>query len=257
MNRRDFLATAGALAAGLSANARLNAASKADHTLRIGNVTAEIAKGKTIRTVGYNGTIPGPLLRMKEGKHVTIDIFNDTATPELVHWHGLVVSTKLDGAEEEGSPFVPPNGGHLRVKLTPNPSGARWYHTHAMAMEDMTKGAYSGQFGLLYIDPKSGDPGQYDQEIFLASRHWEPTILHRGDPTFDWTVDYASATFGTHSLGHGEPIRVKKGQRVLFRIVNADATRDINLAFSGHKFRVIALDGNPVPYPASPPRIGN
>ena len=247
MNRRDFLSIAGGVAAQAGLASRLAAASKSDHTLRIGPVSAEIAKGKVIRTTGYNGTIPGPMLRMKEGKSVTIDIFNDTDTPELVHWHGMFVSTKADGAEEEGSPFVAPHG-QLRVKFTPKPSGSRWYHTHAMAMDDVTKGAYSGQFGFLYVEPKR-DPGHYDQEIFLASRHWEPTILHRGEPNNDWTVDYASATLGTHSLGHGEPIKVKNGQRVLFRLLNADATRDINLAFPGHKFRVIALDGNPVPNP--------
>ena len=199
MNRRDFLSIAGATAAGVSIAPRLAAASKADYTLRIGPVSAEIAKGKVIQTTGYNGTIPGPMLRMKEGKPVTIDIFNDAAWPELVHWHGLNVSTKADGAEEEGSPYVMPKG-QLRVNFTPNPAGNRWYHTHIMAMDDLTKGAYNGQYGHLYIEPKKGDPGKYDQELFLAARHWEPKILHRGDPQNDWTVDYDSATLGTHCL---------------------------------------------------------
>lgn len=248
MNRRDFLTIAGAAGAGASIAPHLAAASKADYTLRIGPVSAEIAKGKVIKTTGYNGTIPGPMLRMKEGKPVTIDIFNDTTWPELVHWHGLNVSTKADGAEEEGSPYIMPKA-QQRVTFTPGPSGNRWYHTHAMAMDDVTKGAYTGQYGHLFIEPKKGDPGKYDQEIFLAARHWEPKILHRGDPQNDWTVDYDSATLGTHCLGHGEPVKVKKGQRVLFRFTNASATRDINLALPGHKFHVIALDGNPVPNP--------
>ncbi|MEQ1946800.1 MAG: multicopper oxidase domain-containing protein [Bryobacteraceae bacterium] len=247
MNRRDFLSITGATVAHAGLAQQMLAASKPDHTLRIGPASAEIAKGKVIKTTGYNGSIPGPLLRLKEGKQVTFDIFNDTDTPELVHWHGLFLSTKADGAEEEGSPYVPPHG-HLRVSFKPQPAGTRWYHTHAMAMDDLTKGAFSGQFGFLYIEPKS-DSGMYDQEIFLASRHWEPKLVHRGDPQNDWTVAYSSATLGDHSLGHGEPIRVKKGQRVLFRLLNADATRDINLALPGHKFKVIALDGNPVPNP--------
>ena len=168
-------------------------------------------------------------------------------TPELVHWHGIDVPTKADGSEEEGSPLVPPHG-HLRVNFTPKPAGSRWYHTHSMAMDDVTKGAYSGQYGFLYVEPKS-DPGHYDQEIFLATRHWEPKIVHRPAPNNDWALDYPSATLGTHSLGHGEPIRVKKGQRVLFRFLNANATRDVNLALAGHQFKVVALDGNPVPNP--------
>ena len=253
MKRRDFLFTAGAIATGaargLVVPTRLEAAAKADHTIHIAPVAFEIAPGKTINTIGYNGKVPGPLLRMKEGKPVTVDIFNDTDTPELVHWHGMFISTKADGAEEEGSPFVPPHG-HLRVSFTPKPAGTRWYHTHSMAMDDVTKGAYSGQFGFLYVEPKS-EPGNYDQEIFLASRHWEPKIIHRGEPNNDWNLDYASATLGDRALGHGEPIRVKKGQRVLFRLLNADATRDVNLALAGHQFKVVALDGNPVPNPAN------
>ena len=253
MNRRQFLFTAGAVAAqaghGLLAPPSAWARSKADHTLRIAPVSFELATGKTIRTVGYNGTVPGPLLRLKEGKKVTIDIFNDTATPELVHWHGLPVAAATDGAEEQGSPFVPAHG-HLQASFVPTLAGTRWYHTHAMAMDDVAKGAYTGQFGFLYVEPKH-DPGRYDQEIFLASRHWEPRIIHRGDPQNDWTVDYASASLGERALGHGEPIRVKQGQRVLFRFVNADATRDINLALAGHRFTVVALDGNPVPNPAA------
>ena len=252
MKRRDFLVTAGAVATGAASGlilpSRMQAAAKADHTIHIGPVSFEIAPGKTIKTIGYNGTVPGPLLRMKEGKPVTIDVFNDTDNPEYVHWHGMFISTKADGSEEEGSPVVPPHG-HLRVNFTPKPAGTRWYHTHAMAMDDVTKGAYTGQFGFLYVEPKS-EPGHYDQEVFLAARHWEPKIIHRPDPNNDWNLDYASATLGTHSLGHGEPIRVKKGQRVLFRLLNANATRDVNLAFAGHKFKVIALDGNPVPNPA-------
>jgi FtsP/CotA-like multicopper oxidase with cupredoxin domain len=253
MNRRDFLLTAGAGATGTSrgvfAPSLLEAASKADHTIRIAPVSYEIAPGKTIQTTGYNGKVPGPLLRMKEGKSVAVDIFNDTANPEYLHWHGMFITTKADGSEEEGSPVIPPHG-HLRVNFTPKPAGTRWYHTHSMAMDDVTKGAYSGQFGFLYVEPKS-EPGNYDQEIFLASRHWEPKIIHRGDPNNDWNLDYASATLSDRCLGQGEPIRVKKGQRVLFRFLNADATRDLNLALPGHQFRVIALDGNPVPNPAN------
>jgi FtsP/CotA-like multicopper oxidase with cupredoxin domain len=61
---------------------------------------------------------------MKEGKPVTVDIFNDTSVPELIHWHGQIISAQADGAEEESSPFVPPHG-HLRVHFTPRPAGTR------------------------------------------------------------------------------------------------------------------------------------
>ena len=246
MQRRDFLLMAGGIA--LDAIPAF-AASKADFTVRIAPISVEMAPGKTIRTVAYNGSAPGPVLRMREGKRIGVDIFNDTDVPELVHWHGQAVSAEADGAEEEGSPMVPAKG-HLRVNFTPRPSGTRWYHTHAMAMTDVTRGAYSGQYGFLLVEP-ARHAGDYDREIFLAGRHWEPVIVHRGAPNNDWTVNYTLCSLTDRALGHGEPIRVKQGQRVLFRVLNADATRQLSLALPGHKFRVIALDGNPVPTPTA------
>jgi FtsP/CotA-like multicopper oxidase with cupredoxin domain len=244
MRRRDFLYLAG----GVAAQTAL-AGSKADFTIRIAALSTEIARGKTINTIAYGGHLPGPTLRMKEGKRVTVDVFNDTDTPELVHWHGQQVSAVEDGAEEQGSPFIP-SRGHSRITFTPRPAGTRWYHTHAMAMADLTKGAYSGQFGFLLVEPAS-HPGDYDQEVFLAGRHWDPFLVHRGAPQNDWTVDYNLCTLSDKSLGFGEPIRVKEGQKILFRLLNADATRSLSLALPGHQFKVIALDGNPVPNPAS------
>jgi FtsP/CotA-like multicopper oxidase with cupredoxin domain len=247
MERRDFLFLTGGVV--LQAAMPAWAASKADVTIRIAPMSVELAPGKTIRTVAYNGSVPGPVIRMREGKKISVDIFNETNVPELVHWHGQEVGAAEDGAEEQGSPMVPAKG-HLRVSFTPRPVGTRWYHTHAMAMTDVTRGAYSGQYGFLLVEP-ARQAGNYDQEFFLAGRHWEPVIAHRGAPNNDWTVNYGSCSLTDRMLGHGDPIRVREGQRVLFRVLNADATRQLNLALPGHKFRVIALDGNPVPTPTA------
>lgn len=118
--RRDFLLTASVIAT----ESPSFGLGKPDFTLRIAPISVDLAPGKTIRTVAYNGSVPGPVLRMKEGKPVTVDIFNDTDVPELVHWHGQTIPAKADGAEEEGSPFVPAHG-HLRVAFTPKPAGTR------------------------------------------------------------------------------------------------------------------------------------
>ncbi len=79
-------------------------ASKADFTLRIAPVVVELTPNWILSTIGYNGTSPGPLLRMKEGKQVTVNVINDTDVPETVHWHGLFVPSEMDGSEEEGTP---------------------------------------------------------------------------------------------------------------------------------------------------------
>jgi len=256
LNRREFLAVTGASAIGtalttLPSFSPVHALplAKADFTLRIAPVSVEIAPGTVIKTIGYNGQAPGPMLRMREGKRATFDVYNDTDVPELVHWHGQFVSAEVDGAEEEGTPFVPAHG-RRQYAFTPQPSGTRWYHTHVMAAEHLDRGGFTGQFGFFYVEPKN-EPGKYDQEIFLAAHHWEPSLAHMGPQNNGWEIAYKSCSFNDKALGHGDPVRVKQGQRVLFRFLNSSATDDIQLALPGHKFKVIAMDGNPVPSQAS------
>jgi len=278
MNRRSFLRSASGVMAqpllhsaipasssllfAAQQNAAKKAASKspqvaADHSLTIKPCTLEISPGVNIKTVAYNGQVPGPLLRLRQGVPVTIDVTNATETPDIVHWHGLTTDSLNDGAMEEGSPMIPP-GGHLRYSLTPNPTGSRWYHTHTGSGANLGIGAYTGQFGFLLIDGP-GDPGHYDQEVFLAIHHWEPSFVPMVETmqaqsanhpmTSGSDVGYQYATINQHRLGAGEPLRVKQGQKVLMRLLNASATENVVLALPGHTFKVVAMDGNPVPNP--------
>lgn len=80
--------------------------SPADVTLRISEITLDLGRGRSIKTLAYNGQVPGPLLRMTEGQIVTVDVANETARPEMVHWHGFHVPPEVDGAHEEGTPMV-------------------------------------------------------------------------------------------------------------------------------------------------------
>ena len=81
-----------------------------DYILRIETSPVEIAPKRIISITTYNGQFPGPLLRFKEGQQVTVDVFNDTDTPEQLHWHGQKIPTDVDGAAEEDTPFIPPHG---------------------------------------------------------------------------------------------------------------------------------------------------
>jgi FtsP/CotA-like multicopper oxidase with cupredoxin domain len=233
-----------------------NAAAKADYTLRIAPLSLELAPGKTIKTTGYNGKVPGPVLRLREGRPGTINVINDAGYPDIIHWHGLYLPAVQDGTTEEGSPIIPV-GQSLVYSFTPKPTGTRWYHSHAMAMTDLTRSTYSGEFGFLLIEPAAGEPGPYDREVLLAARRWEGEWVSMQDmrkgppPDNGLEVMYHAATLGERMLGHDEPIRVRQGERVLFRVLNASATMDVTLALAGHRFTVIALDGNPVPTPAT------
>jgi FtsP/CotA-like multicopper oxidase with cupredoxin domain len=253
----------------------------ADYTLRISAAAIEIGRNHIVSSITYNDQFPGPLLRFKEGQPVTVEIQNETDTPEQLHWHGQMVSTDVDGAAEEGTPFIPAHGNR-RIQFTPRPAGFRFYHTHNRGGADLHAGQYSGQVGAVYIEPKN-EPGRYDREVFLTLKEFEPTLSQGGDMPQDflvpstkvkelevagesamkaslakgtphgYEVGYRYFTINGRMLGHGEPVRVKQGERVLFHVLNGSATEIRSLALPGHSFRVVALDGNPVPAPADVP----
>jgi FtsP/CotA-like multicopper oxidase with cupredoxin domain len=210
-----------------------------------------------------------------------VDIHNDTDTPEQLHWHGQRVPVDVDGAAEEGTPFIPAHGKR-RIAFTPNPAGFRFYHTHNRAGGDLKSGQYGGEVGPVYIESKQ-EPGNYDREVFLVLKEFEPKLSHGGDMDQDflapmskvkdlkeqgesamkasrakgmpkgYEVSYKSFTINGRMLYHGEPIRVKQGERVLFHVLNGSATEIRSLGLPGHTFHVIALDGNPVPNPSDVP----
>jgi hypothetical protein len=113
VSRRNFLGTmAGAslFSCGPSKTPQTKDDGPADYTLTIAVKPIELGSNKIISATTYNGQFPGPLLRFKEGQRVTIDIHNQTNTPEQLHWHGQAVSTDVDGSAEEGTPFIPRMG---------------------------------------------------------------------------------------------------------------------------------------------------
>src|ERR1700728_4812668 len=239
----------------------------ADFTLQIAPMMVELAPQVVISTIGYNNKVPGPLLRMREGQLVTIDVVNDTDVPEYVHWHGLFVPSEVDGAEEEGTPPAPPHGKR-RYQFVAKPAGSRWYHSHTAAMMDLHRGAYTGQFGFFMID-STNDPGLYDQEVFLALREWEYFLSRvdqdemEADPRDPMPEEPATPdlrpnglevsaplySINDRILGAGDPLRVQPGQRVLMHLLHASAAQIHRVDVPGHQLQVIALDGNPVPAP--------
>jgi FtsP/CotA-like multicopper oxidase with cupredoxin domain len=293
VDRRDFMkfgsvvAVSGALSP-LARSAVEHAATptaplngKPDYTLRIARSLIELAPDHVVPTTTYNGQFPGPLLRLREGQRTVVDVYNDTDIPEQLHWHGQALPVDVDGAAEEGTPYIPARGVR-RMALTPGPAGFRFYHSHLVAGSDLSMGQYSGLVGPVYIEPRH-EPGAYDREVFLTLKEFDPFFSKGGDMAMDflhpadrdpglekrgerdmkaslaggqphgYEVGYQAFAINGHMLGHGEPIRVTAGERILFHIVNASATEIRSLALSGHRFTVVALDGNPVPHPADVP----
>lgn len=221
----------------------------ADITLRIAELTLELAPGRTIKTLAYNGQVPGPLLRARRGKPLTVDVWNDTKNNDIVHWHGFHIPSDVDGAYEEGTPGVPPNG-RRRYAFTPDPAGTRWYHSHEPADRNLKKGTYTGQFGMFVVED-GDESGAYDLEVPILLHEWDPHFTSDGP----MDVEFRAFSINGKMLGAGEPVRVRPSQRVLFRILNASATLPHRLALPGHLFNVIALDGNAVATPRQVPYV--
>jgi FtsP/CotA-like multicopper oxidase with cupredoxin domain len=251
ISRRTLLKLSGLAAASSSLSAFAQDLAAPDYTLDIAPVTLELSPRHSLKTIAYNGQVPGPLLRLKEDRPVTIEVVNHTDRPEVVHWHGLFLPPSVDGAIEEGTPPIAANGS-ARYTFTPRPSGFRWYHTHTMAMGNLTRAQYGGQHGFLMIDPRD-NPARYDQEFFLALHDWDGHLLATTDGAM--TPSYSVATINGKIMGFGEPLRVKQGQRILLHILNSSPTEIHWIAFAGHDLRVIALDGNPVPSPQVVPML--
>ena len=204
---------------------------------------------RTVKTLAYNGQVPGPLLRARQGRPITIDVWNDTRDEDIVHWHGFHIPSEVDGVYEEGTPGVPPNGGRRRYvidagpgrhPLVPQPQHGR-DATSARAPTPDSSGCSSWS--------RATTPAptirKCRSSCTSGSRTWPPTAR--------WTWSSASTRSTARCSARGEPIRVKPSQRVLFRIVNASATLHHRLALPGHRFRVLALDGNAVPTPTAVP----
>lgn len=293
VSRRNFLSSAAALAGGALVQGRAGFASiadggrradtQADYSLTIATKPIELAPNRIVSVTVYNGQFPGPLLRLKEGVRVTVDFHNDTDTPEQLHWHGQTIPVDVDGAAEEGTPFIPPHGSR-RISFVPRPAGLRFYHTHVRAGNDLSRGQYSGLVGPVYIEPKD-NPGRHDREVFLTMKEFQPTFSRGGDMTMDFLspaatapalkeagesamkaslangmpkgfeVGYDAFTINGRMLGHGEPVRVKQGERVLFHVLNGSAGEIRSLALPGHTFLVVAMDGNPLPRPVRVPGL--
>jgi FtsP/CotA-like multicopper oxidase with cupredoxin domain len=283
--RRDFLKLSGValLAPGAGifspSHAQSPTVSAPDYALHIAPGDVELAPGHVVSTTLYNGQFPGPLLKFTEGRRVVVDIYNDTDIPEVAHWHGQTIPSDVDGAIEEGTPTIAPHGMR-RISFVPKPAGFRFLHTHVIAGGDLQRGTYSGQAAPVYIEPKA-NAGAYDREVFLVLKEFEPSLSRGGDMDMKflagepsnslkqigreadernkqhkekgYEVNYKLFSINGKMLGAGDPIRVKAGERVLFHVLNASAGEIRSLALPGHVFRVVALDGNPVPTPAEVP----
>jgi FtsP/CotA-like multicopper oxidase with cupredoxin domain len=241
LGRRAFLKLSGAAAIGpcfeplADADPRVVPQDDPTHVLRIRKARVELAPGHLTTTLTYDGQLPGPLLRATVGQQMRVDIYNETGSAERIHWHGQ--DSALDAAAHV------PARSLRRMEFTPTRPGLYFYHSHLVAAANLDVGLYSGQAGGLLVEHEN-KPDHCDREWVVVLKECEPFIrrTRRG-----CEVGYRSFTVNGRMPGHGAPVRVNSGERVLLQVLNASATEPRSLELPGHSFEVTALDGNPVP----------
>jgi FtsP/CotA-like multicopper oxidase with cupredoxin domain len=135
-----------------------------DIELRVAASTLKL-EGRTARAVTINGTVPAPLLRLREGRDVRIEVVNDLDEETSLHWHGLLVPFQMDGVPGVSFPGIKPRST-FTYEFPVNQAGTYWYHSHSGLQELM------GLYGPLVIDPAGADPVQYDREhVVVLSDH--------------------------------------------------------------------------------------
>ncbi|MCP1471889.1 CopA family copper-resistance protein [Sphingobium sp. OAS761] len=224
--------------------------------------------------VTVNGTLPGPLLRLREGQDLTVDLINNASEGTSIHWHGMLVPFLMDGVPGITMPAVE-RGETFRYRFPIRQAGTYWWHAHTL-QEPM------GHYGPIVIDPAEPDPFEYDREYVLMLTDWSPMNPHEiirklkvGEGYFNyqqtsWTDDYpltgeqrrmwarmrmmptdiADVTGSTYTFlvnGHGPEdgleLAYNPGERIRLRIINGSAMTFFNVRIPGLPMTVVAADG--------------
>tara|TARA_R110002020_G_scaffold105961_2_gene246833 strand:+ start:77575 stop:79563 length:1989 start_codon:yes stop_codon:yes gene_type:complete len=132
--------------------------------LTVGKFPVRI-NGRATEATGVNGSVPGPLLRFREGDEITLNVSNTLDVDTSIHWHGLLVPFQMDGVPGVSFPGIRP-GETFSYKYAVPQNGTYWYHSHSGLQEQ------SGHYGPIIIDPKGADPVAYDREYVLVLSDW-------------------------------------------------------------------------------------
>ena len=251
-----------------------------DITLRIARQTMLI-DGRVMKAVGINGTVPGPIIRLREGQTARLHVVNDLDEESSIHWHGLLVPAAMDGVPGISFPGVAPHTT-FTAEFPVRQSGTYWYHSHSGLQEQL------GHYGPIVIDPAGTDPVGYDREHVIVLSDHSPTspeaIFRRmkvGKGYYDFQkqslgglladrdqplkerlkwgrmrmspTDVADGTGATYTFlvnGHGPTDNwtalFTPGERVRLRFVNASSMTTFNVRIPGLPLTIVQADGQNV-----------
>ena len=246
--------------------------------LAVGQGAIEVA-GRSGHAFAVNGSVPGPLVRLKEGEAVTLRVANHLAQDTSIHWHGLLLPFQFDGVPGVSFPGIKPGETFVYELPALRQSGTYWWHSHSDLQEQ------AGHYGPIIIDPAGPDPVQADRDYVLLLSEFSPLHPHtimaklkKGEEYFNrqktsWTDDYrlsgsdrrmwagmrmmptdiADVTGSTYTYlinGHAPEDSLEylfsPGERVRLRIINGSAMSFFNIRIPGMRMSVVQADGKNV-----------
>ena len=245
VGRRTVLKT-GAAAAGLVLTRPTFADDDYFYELEIRPGLAELLEEGGPKTAiwGYDGQVPGPVIRARKGKRLKVTVTNRLQQPTSVHWHGIRIDNAMDGvAGLTQAPIEP--GESFVYDYVPPDAGTFWYHSHQRSWEQQARGLY----GPLIVDEDR--PTDFDRDLTVIADDWRLTeagALH--EESFGHIGERAHAgRLGNVLTLNGKPyerLEVKKGERVRLRLINAANARIMRFRLAGVAPWLVALDGQPV-----------
>jgi FtsP/CotA-like multicopper oxidase with cupredoxin domain len=191
----------------------------------------------------YNGSVPGPELRFRQGQRVRIVVENRLQEDTTVHWHGVRVPNAMDGVPHlTQAPIAP--GETFTYEFDLPDAGTYWYHPHERSFEQVGRGLYGP---LIVEEPQ---PIRVDRDIAWVLDDWRlrPDAEIRDDFGNFMDTSHAGSIGNTVTINGRVPstFAVRANERIRLRLINAANARIFSLEFQGHRPRVIALDGQPV-----------
>ena len=213
--------------------------------LKSGPVDARILPGgnRLTQMLGFNGSTPGPELRVRQGDRVSIAFANGSEEPAAVHWHGIHVDNEMDGVPDLTQAAVPP-GGNFRYEFDATDAGTYWYHAHHRSWEQVARGLY----GPLIVEET--DPPAVDRDITVVLDDWLLEDSGQLHESFGDRHDFSHAgrmgNFARALFSHDV---VRHGDRVRLRLINAATARMFPVTIAGGTGMVAAHDGMPLSEP--------
>ena len=213
-----------------------------DNGVKVFQLSAEVVKtqllpGREMYGWGYNGRVPGPTIEVNEGDRVRIHFQNKLPEGTTVHWHGLEVPLKMDGAPFISQPIVEP-GGTFIYEFTLHQNGTFFYHSH-MAMQEMM-----GMIGLFIIHPKKPNTPHCHRDFGLILQEW--ALLPNNPIPNSLAMEFNWLTINGKAGPDTTPMIVKQGERVRIRMVNLGMDHH-PMHIHGNQFYVTGTEGGRIP----------